>query len=707
MKLGFFGARANNAGLGSQSWEFWRHVRPEATALIDYSHIDGKESFPERFAGDPGVTHFHGPPTNQEIEGWLDLEQPDAVVCMETPYNFHLYTACKARKITTFNQYNFEFLRYFQAPELPIPDVLIAPTTWCLDRVQAYLGRRCWVRHLPVPTATDRFPDLPTTRVRRFLHVSGYQLHADRNGTEALLRAIPLVENQDVRFTIFSQRHLPGIADERVTVINSNLLHYWDLYQHGDCLLLPRRYGGLCLVEGTLVTLEDGSRKRIEDVCVGESLRDIHGQTIVTAKASRKVEETIRVTVRGATLESSVDHLHMVAETPNSALVEKRADQIAIGDWMLLTRPDAEGIHTVDVGPKPVRKGLRRWWPTVTLDEGWARLIGLWLAEGHGGVYTRGNTTRERNTLTEVKWSFGGGEEHFADEVVRLLAERGIPASKKFADSQNCTFGRSQTWLVRCRSLWLWTMFEKLGLGSLSHGKRAPDVAFDLVPALVGGWLDGDGNDYGGIISGYSRSTSMISDFWRLLAKRGILASVSHGGERLDISCIEDAQTVAGWCQRLKCSRERNREARGTRCFHDHESGWLVAIKSVERITDASNVVAIETSTGQYIANDILTHNCLPMQEGFAAGRPVVMPETPPNIGLCHPRCLFPVRGTDESGDYPLAIIDPGILAAQIDRVAGWSPAEVAEVVAYQRARVHPWSEWGSHYREFFASHLG
>lgn len=342
MKLGFFGARANNAGLGSQSWEFWRHVCPEATALIDYSHIDGKESFPERFAGDPGVTHFHGPPTNQEIEGWLDLEQPDAVVCMETPYNFHLYTACRSRKITTFNQYNFEFLRYFQSPELPLPDVLMAPTTWCLDRVQAYLGRRCWVRHLPVPTATDRFPDLTTTRVRRFLYVSGYQLHADRNGTEALLRAIPLVGNQDVRFTIFSQHHLPGIADERVTVINSNLLHYWDLYRHGDCLLLPRRYGGLCL----------------------------------------------------------------------------------------------------------------------------------------------------------------------------------------------------------------------------------------------------------------------------------------------------------------------------------------------------------------------------PMQEGFAAGRPVVMPETPPNIGLCHPRCLFPVRGTDESGDYPLAIIDPGILAAQIDRVAGWSPAEVAEVVAYQRARVHPWSEWGSHYREFFESHI-
>lgn len=249
MRLGFWGARANNAGLGTQALEFWRHVRPEATALVDYSHIDGKVSFPDRYAGDPGVTHFHGAPSDREIETWLDTEQLDCVVTMETPYNPHLYTACRARGVATFCQYNFEFLRYLQpgGEGLPLPDVLMAPTPWCVDRVQAQLGRRAWVRYLPVPVATDRFPARPARRVRRFLHIGGYKLHADRNGTEALLRAIPQVKAQDIEFTIFSQHEVPHLDDPRVQVCCSNLLHYWDLYQHGDCLLLPRRYGGLCL----------------------------------------------------------------------------------------------------------------------------------------------------------------------------------------------------------------------------------------------------------------------------------------------------------------------------------------------------------------------------------------------------------------------------------------------------------------------------
>lgn len=246
MRCGFFGARANNAGLGSQALEFWRHIKPEHTALIDYSHIDGKASFPDRYSGE-NLTHFHGPPSDREIENWLDETQPDYVVTMETPYNYHLYTACKARRIPTFCQYNFEFARWLKDYDLPLPDVLMAPTHWCLDRAQALLGRRAWVRYLPVPVATDRFPERKPKRITRFLHVAGYQLHADRNGTEALLRAIPLVATQDIEFTIFSQHQIPGLDDPRVQVCCSNLLNYWDLYQHGDALLLPRRYGGLCL----------------------------------------------------------------------------------------------------------------------------------------------------------------------------------------------------------------------------------------------------------------------------------------------------------------------------------------------------------------------------------------------------------------------------------------------------------------------------
>lgn len=244
-KIGLFGARSTNSGLGVQSHEFYRVLNPLATVVVDFFYMDQKAVFPSRFSG-PGVTTVKGVPKNQFVDQWLDEVQPSVVFCMETPYNYYLFDACRQRKIPTVLQYNFEWLDYTLNPALTLPDVLLAPSSWNIDLVQERYGKLCQVKFMPVPVNTDVMPGRKITQCKHFIHVAGYQLYQDRNGTEAVLDAIPHLRH-DINVTIYSQHKLAAPKDPRVKIVNHNWDNYWDLYHDGDCLLLPRRYGGLCL----------------------------------------------------------------------------------------------------------------------------------------------------------------------------------------------------------------------------------------------------------------------------------------------------------------------------------------------------------------------------------------------------------------------------------------------------------------------------
>lgn len=246
MKICLWGARANNAGLGIQTYEFYRNINPDATVVIDISEIDKKQVYPERFNGNR-VTTFKGVPDKKLIDQWLNQnEDINVIFCMETAYNPYLFEACNKRQIVTILQYNFEFLDYIADPDLAFPTVLLSPSIWNLEKVYEKFRKKCIVDHLPVPVNTDQLKKRTINKINTFIHIAGYSLYEDRNGTQALLEAIPYVKS-DCKFIFYSQQGITGIEDPRVEVRNINLETYSDLYGEGDCLLLPRRYGGLCL----------------------------------------------------------------------------------------------------------------------------------------------------------------------------------------------------------------------------------------------------------------------------------------------------------------------------------------------------------------------------------------------------------------------------------------------------------------------------
>lgn len=230
MRIGLI-ARADQTGLGHQTLEFYRAMRPAKTLCIDLTGINRQMGKETQYHQDwyPDATHTPFPLKAHVIEEWLkDL---DVVFTCETPYNHHLFDVARERGIRTVRQFNYEFLDYLHDPTLPKPDLLLAPSKWMWHTLRAKCkGWGVRLDYLPVPVATDRFKPKVRAKAKRFIHIAGHPTAGDRNGTEIVRNAMPLVKS-DAEVVIYEADH----AKE-----------YWELFD-GDVLLLPRTYGGLSL----------------------------------------------------------------------------------------------------------------------------------------------------------------------------------------------------------------------------------------------------------------------------------------------------------------------------------------------------------------------------------------------------------------------------------------------------------------------------
>lgn len=237
MRLGLI-ARAENTGLSVQTWEFAQHMHPAKTLLVDMSRDRGRPFRPELY---PGAVVSHGIPPAYVLQEFLsDL---DIVFSAETVYNNHLYALARQVGVKVVLQPNYEFLdRQAQ------PDLWAAPTRWHWDDLPEPKT------HLPVPIATERFPDRSRPRrAMRFLHIAGRPAIHDRNGTEDLLAALQhvtarvevTIRCQDADYVSKLLRHTVP-SNVQLGINCADTANYWDNYS-GDVLVMPRRFGGLCL----------------------------------------------------------------------------------------------------------------------------------------------------------------------------------------------------------------------------------------------------------------------------------------------------------------------------------------------------------------------------------------------------------------------------------------------------------------------------
>lgn len=233
MRLGVI-ARADHRGLGNQSWEVIRHLDPERVLVV---RVPGSEA--QGFAPDldryPNATVVTVDESNwtlpqAEVRDWLS--GLNVVYSPETLYDWRLAGWAKDAGCGTVVHANPEFFTHWKtgAPE---PSQLWAPTDWRLE----HLPPETLV--VPMPAPTDRFPVKATGD--SVLHIGGRSATGDRNGTDLVLEAARLTSRH---ITVASQS---GVRRARGVTVVPHTEQWWDLYAGHGILLLPRRYGGLCL----------------------------------------------------------------------------------------------------------------------------------------------------------------------------------------------------------------------------------------------------------------------------------------------------------------------------------------------------------------------------------------------------------------------------------------------------------------------------
>lgn len=251
MKIGLI-ARCDSTGLGIQSKEFFDHIKCKAL-VIDFSAMAPVKSFDSILK--PNIDWYPG----QKVFRWGKvhnvrgdipihvinefLDGLDIVFAMETPYDFNIFDACAERGIKTIIQPNYEFLD-FPSNRIRPPSLFGVPSKWNWHNIPEPK------KFLPVPVNTDIAP-ISGFKPRTFLHIAGRPAHADRNGTQTLFKALKYVK-EDITIHIRSQWPVTipqqtYRAKVKIEVDYSNKQHYFDNYTTGGVLVMPRKYGGLCL----------------------------------------------------------------------------------------------------------------------------------------------------------------------------------------------------------------------------------------------------------------------------------------------------------------------------------------------------------------------------------------------------------------------------------------------------------------------------
>ena len=367
-----------------------------------------------------------------------------------------------------------------------------------------------------------------------------------------------------------------------------------------------RGAGGKCLVPETLVYEQNRGKIRIADVAVGESVWNGKSFALVTAKACRVVDKTFTINVRGRTLSGSLDHIHIV-DSP-SGRENTQLASVAPGDRCILALPPAAnpGNATIKIGKVPAAHDaakLKAWNDEITVTPDIAWTIGLWLADGcklgRPGRYA---------------WCLGLKKEQFVETVVNVLRGFGLNPSAKICYCPNATYGPSTTIKVDCSGMWLEYFFQELGV---SGGSRTKQMKHRLPPELskyvVGGWLDGDGCSTAGTISGHSESRLLIGNMDDMLKENGVCGVITKGGKGIAVSTRLEAEKVCGWTKRHSICGDRYKRSfsYASPTMTEVPDGWSAIVRETSISEESSEVVAIEVEGEEYVANGILTHNCL------------------------------------------------------------------------------------------------
>lgn len=214
--------RNDHSGLGYQTRALEHLLKPDRIIVI------GKDEI-------PSFLEYHD-----------FLKDIDVMLTCETPYTYEAWNWAKIAGVKTFCQPNWELFDGLVQPNMPHPDQYLMPSYWHLEDMQKLFPNTIY---LPPPTLDlpkARKTNLSRTGKRRFVHIVGTPAIYDRNGWSQIMDCLSQTKS-DFELVVYAQQEITGIRDPRVTYNIFDVESQEDLYTDFDALIMPRRYGGLCL----------------------------------------------------------------------------------------------------------------------------------------------------------------------------------------------------------------------------------------------------------------------------------------------------------------------------------------------------------------------------------------------------------------------------------------------------------------------------
>ena len=326
-KLGLI-VRGDDTGLGNQTRNLCYMLKPDRVLYINSKPFNGNGQHYDWYEGFTGITSL-GFPDNNTVRKFLN--GLTHVITAETCYSYELIRLANASGIKTFNVVNYEFCDHLRQ-SLPMPYKWLMPSYWKNEEMANKFEN---VEYLPPPIFTNDFKEAREINFgrsggyRRFVHIVGKQAEHDRNGTEDLLRALEYCQSE-FELVIKSQYPIPyQINDRRVLfdIGNKSGEKLSDLYKDFDALIMPRRYGGLCLPMNE--ALCSGLPVIMTDISPNNQV--LPKEWLVEAKVKMQFMTRTMIDCYMSNLEDLAERIDQFATMAEGALDEQKQKAFEIG----------------------------------------------------------------------------------------------------------------------------------------------------------------------------------------------------------------------------------------------------------------------------------------------------------------------------------------------------------------------------------------
>jgi hypothetical protein len=364
---------------------------------------------------------------------------------------------------------------------------------------------------------------------------------------------------------------------------------------------------GSCFPAGTLIRMEDGGERAIEEVRLGERVLTAEGRTGMVRQMMLRMETEglIRLSLWGySALRLTAEHPVLTKRGYVAAGELTASDFVALPRYAPLERDEIAVGELVSKAERTIKAGVRHMGTLhgradvavrvsalpdrIRLTPRFGRLLGLFLAEGS-------------TDSGKVRWTFGA---HEADtlvlETVDLLRDLGVDAYVQHRPNNSIN-------VVVYGTAWA-RLWERLcGTGA---GEKAlnPALAGDdeFLRGILDGWLAGDGHNRKAVGKSHRTIGSSVSkrlalamyDIAQHLGKRPVLRygkakTNDAAGRRRDFYEVELCAQTDNW----RCEQTESHVWRKIRAIEHEDFAGYVYNLSVE-------------GDESYVAEGVGVHNC-------------------------------------------------------------------------------------------------